>query len=103
MNFFNAFRYFISVIAISNQDFSAQKCQNLKKLLKIRGLFLSKKLISLIVRMRTNRGSTVTLYIALWEFENSLTDWPKNYIFQLLAYLLWQNISEQIKIIDCFC
>ena len=46
-------------MAISNQGFSAKKAKNLKKLLKINGLFLSKKLISLKARRRTKRGSTV--------------------------------------------
>ena len=40
-----------------------KKAKNLKKLLKIRWYFYPKKLVSLIVRMRTNRGSTVVYLI----------------------------------------
>ena len=36
-----------------------KNAKNLKKLLKIQGVFFRKKLISLTVRMRTNRGSGI--------------------------------------------
>ena len=38
-----------------------KNAKNLKKLLKINGLFFIKKRISLIVQRRTKRGSTVSL------------------------------------------
>ena len=41
-------------------------------MLKIRGGFLSKKRICLIVRMRTNRGSTVYALLFLWHMREHI-------------------------------
>ena len=57
-------RYFISVIVISNQGFPAQKCQESQEIAQNQRVFFIKKGVCLIVRMRTNRGSTVPLYKA---------------------------------------
>ena len=53
-------KYSLSVSQLFQIKVSLLKnAKNLKKLLKINGLFFIKKLISLIVRRRTKRGSTV--------------------------------------------
>ena len=69
MSFLNAFgqvRYLISVIAISNQGFPAQKCQESQEIAQNQRAFFIKKLFSFIVRvvcMHTNRGSTAVICI----------------------------------------
>ena len=50
-------------MAISNQVFIAHKCQESQEIAKkIELFFLTKKVVTLIVRGRINRGSMVLLY-----------------------------------------
>ena len=64
-----------------------ENAKNLKKLFKINGLFLIKKLISLIVRLRTKRGSTVCYLRLSWHkiilFILSLQNLRKVWWFQV--------------------